>query len=419
MTNSRLRICFTVDSRYAGGAERYVSLLAIGLDRGMFDPLVLARTGKGIDTWCAELESAGVPVLRLPMDMPFRPLHAVPVVRALSEFRPHVVHVNIPGPYDGQMGLLVPLARLAGASRVIVTEHLPRVERLWKRALVKQFAYQFVDRVVTICRSNVEPLVRRQRVRPDKIDVVYNGVPNGYGLQRDGVRDTVRDELGLSAAAVGIVFLGSVIERKGIGTLLDALTGVAVETRQRDGTDNAEWRLFVVGEGEDRDRFSRRVTEAGLSDRISLLGERSPGEVERLLCGMDLLVVPSFMEGMPYVILEAMACLLPVVASRIDGIPEAIARADLGLLVEPGDPLALGIALKRFIDDADLRAQVGRNGRDRFEELFTLDRHVAQMERIYLDLYAGCRITRSGAGIADVEETAETARWQPATEVEE
>ncbi|MEJ2722329.1 MAG: glycosyltransferase, partial [bacterium] len=111
---STIRICYTVDSRYAGGAERYVQLLATGLDRGLFEPHVLVREGRELDAWCGDVEGAGVPVTRVPMNMPFRPAHAFPSVRALSAIAPHIVHVNVPGPYDGQMGLLAPLARLAG-----------------------------------------------------------------------------------------------------------------------------------------------------------------------------------------------------------------------------------------------------------------------------------------------------------------
>jgi glycosyltransferase involved in cell wall biosynthesis len=394
MTTSKLRICFTADSRYAGGAERYVALLASGLDRDRFDPFILAKQGEGLDGWCAEIVSAGIPVIRVPMNLPFRPSHVIPVLRALSESRAHLVHMNIPGPYDGQMGLLAPLARLAGTPRVVATEHLPRVGRLWKRAMVKGFAYRFVDRVVTICGSNVDPLVSHQRVSPEKIDVVYNGIPSDYGSQRDAIRVAVRNELRLDGPTVGIVFVGSLIDRKGIGTLADALAGLAVES-QPDGANNPPWRLFVVGDGEERDRYVRRVTQMGLGDHVVFMGPRSGRDVERLLCGLDLLVVPSFMEGMPYVILEAMACSLPIVASGIDGIPEAIPDGEAGILVEPGDARALGLAMKRFIDSRDLRAAVGRNGRERFKRLFTLDRHVARMEQLYMSLYAG---ERSAAG---------------------
>ena len=378
---SRIRICFAVDSPYAGGAERYISLLASGLDRAAFEPSVMARTGTGLDAWCEELLAQGVDVVRVPMNMPFRPAHAVPVLRRLLELSPHLLHVNLPGPYDGQMGLLAPLARMAGCSRVVATEHLPRVEPLWKRALVKRIAYVWVDSVLTICRSNVDHLLARQRVAAHKIDVVYNGVPEAYGSRRDVCRPGVRERLGLDDNAVAMVFLGSLIERKGIGTLLDAVSGLGEDA----------WRLLVVGTGDRRDEYEDLARRRGLGGRVSFQGAVSEEGVEEMLCGADLLVVPSFMEGMPYVILEAMACSLPVVASRVDGVPEAVSDGETGVLVPVGEVDPLRVAIRGLIGDAPLRDRLGQNGRRRFENHFTLDRHIAHMELLYRDVLLGRR----------------------------
>jgi len=283
----------------------------------------------------------------------------------------------MPGPYDGQMGLLAPIARLAGAQRVIVTEHLPRVGRLWKRALIKSFAFAWVDRVLTICRANSRYLVEEQRVPLDKIETVYNGIPATYGCDRNRLRAGVRQRLGLGPQQVGLVFIGSVIERKGVRLLLDALQGM----------NEADWRLFVVGSGDQESECRRKSSEEGLVGRVEFLGEASEAEVERILMACDALVLPSFLEGMPYVILEAMACSLAVVATDIDGIPEAVPHGEAALLVEPGDTKALRAALARAMRDGPLREALGRRGRERFERCFTLERHLARMESVYMEIF--------------------------------
>jgi glycosyltransferase involved in cell wall biosynthesis len=371
---SRMRVCFAVDAAQPGGAERYISLLALGLDRRVFDPVVLARRGVGLDAWCAAVAASGVTVVRAPMDMPFRPDHAVPVLAALRRIEPRIVHVNMPGPYDGQMGLMAPLARLAGAAGVVVTEHLPRVETLWKRAVVKAVSYQWVDRVLTVCRANVPYLVGRQRVPEHKVGVVYNGIPASYGSVDERARGSARRDLGLDGGRLGIVY----VERKGLGVLLDALGGVAGD----------EWTLIVVGTGERETAFRRRASERGLEGRVRFLGGLPESGVEGVLRGADLLVLPSFIEGMPYVILEAMACSLPVVATTVDGIPEAAPHGEAGLLVPPGDAAALRAAIQRLLEDAPFRRELGENGRRRFERLFTLDRHLAEMESVYAGIAA-------------------------------
>jgi glycosyltransferase involved in cell wall biosynthesis len=378
---SRIRVCFTVDAPYAGGAEKYIALIAEGLDRRVFEPLVLANTALGLDGWCRGLASSGVTVTRVPMRMPFRPFDAVPVLDALRDIAPRVVHINMPGPYDGQMGLLAPLSRATGAATVVVTEHLPRVEHLWKRALVKSLSYNWVDRVITVCDANVPYLTGRQRVPADKVDVVYNGVRGSYGSAGRRSREDGRNRLGLDAATVGLVFVGSLIERKGVGVLLDALSGLG-------GT---RWRLSIIGSGDGESSYRRTVLENRLDDQVAFLGNLLEGEVERVLAASDVLVLPSFLEGMPYVILEAMACSLPVIATRVDGIPEATPDGEAALLVPPGDAVALRAAVRRLIDDESLRDALGANGRRRFERLFTLDRHIAEMQAIYVDLAAEAR----------------------------
>jgi glycosyltransferase involved in cell wall biosynthesis len=373
------KLCYMIDSFYAGGAEKYIDLIINGLDREVFEPSAVVRDTSALDAWCEHLLSIGVRVERLPMNLPFRPQDGWPIVRTLMEISPHLIHVNMPGPYDGQMGLLAPLARLAGASAVIVTEHLPMVERLWKRALVKRLAYLWVERVLTICHANVPYLTEQQGVPGHKVAVIHNALPHAFGTRQRAAREPLRNTLGLEPASVGIVVVGSLIRRKGLDTLIEALAGLA----------GAPWRLFVLGSGEDEAFFEARAEAAGIGDRVMFAGHVSADAVERILGAMDLLVMPSIMEGMPYAILEAMAAALPVIASGIHGIPETVRDGETALLVPPCDVGALRSALDRLIGDAGLRNEMGKNGRTRFESLFVLDQHMAHIQAIYLQSLQG------------------------------
>ncbi len=370
-----IRVVYTVDAPFLGGAEHYVSRLATSLDRARFAPAVLMRADvhPSLGPWIDELERAGVPVARAQMRLPFHPGDAVGIVRALGRFEPHVVHVNMPGPYSGQTALLAPLARAAGA-RVVVTEHLPMVERLWKRACVKRLAIGAVDVAVTMTRANAALLVGRQGYPRAKVRVVENGVPRAYGAGIDPAAE--RSRLGIEAGTVAFVFVGNLIPHKGLRTTIEALWKV------RRGA----WKLFVVGEGPDQAASHALALRLGLADRVSFLGARPAAEVERVVGACDALVLPSSVEGMPYVILEAMACAKPVVSTRAFGIPEAVVDDESGLLVEPGDVGALSHALERVAADAALRARLGRAARERFEARFTLERHVARMSALYREL---------------------------------
>ena len=385
-------VCYLVDAEFFGGAERYVTQLATGLDRARFRTRVVMRgpahPRSGLDDWRRELEEAGVPVRVLPMDLPWRPWRAVRVWRDVADLQPHVVHVNVPGPHDGQMGLLVPLSRLAGAGGVLVTEHLPMIKPTWKRGLVKRISYRWVDRVATVCHANVPYLAALQFVRVDKAVVVHNALDQSYGVGVGGRRAELAARFGLPADRVVVLFVGNLFKHKGLHRIV----------RARAAAPERPWHLVVVGVGPEREPCARRLEHADLSDRATFLGRLDRKDVERVMAASDLLCLPSTWEGMPYVILEAMACGLPVVSTAVYGIPEMVAHGETGLLVQPEDDDGLRRALVSLIDRREARKLMGRNGRRRFEERFTLDRHLRAMESLYLDV-ARLGARRGGVGV--------------------
>lgn len=373
-----IRVVYTVDAPFLGGAEHYVSRLATGLDPREFVASVVMRSNDvdpSLDAWARDLESKGIAVARVPMRLPFRPWDAVLIQRALAALEPNVVHVNMPGPYGGQTALLAPIARLTGA-RVVVTEHLPMVPPLWKRALVKRAAIRFVDVAVTMTRANEELLIRRQGYRPDRVRVVVNGVPRDYGTGPDIPPHEGRGPI------FTFGFVGNLIRHKGLRLAIEALS-----------TITAPCRLVVVGTGPDEPDARHTALRHGVAERVEFLGRRSPREVEGIIGACDALVLPSSVEGLPYVILEAMACSKPVVSTRAFGIPEAVVDGVTGFLVEPGDVAALLRALHALATDPSLCARMGHAGRARFEERFTLERQIDAMSALYRGLATG-RATR-------------------------
>ncbi len=373
-----IRVCYAVDAGFLGGAELYVSRLALALDPGEFEVSVLVRRADGedgLDAWARGLEAKGVRVMRSAMNLPFRPAHAAGILKAFKACSPDIVHVNMPGPYSGQTGLLVPLGRLCGA-RTVVTEHLPMVERLWKRAAVKRLAFRWLDLAVTMSHANAELLRVRQGVPETKIRVVYNGVE--AGATRPEARTEARMGLGVDAGTMLVWFVGNLIAHKGLCDLLEALSDVA-----------GRWHVVVAGDGTDRARAEAFAERAGVRERVTFLGRVAPERVSGMLAAGDVLALPSRMEGMPYCILEAMAASLPVVSTRVYGIPEAVIDGETGLLVEPGDRAGLARAFETLLADPGLRSRMGAAARARFESNFTIERHVAAMGAIYRELATG------------------------------
>jgi glycosyltransferase involved in cell wall biosynthesis len=383
-----IRICYVVDAPFLGGAELYVSRLATALNRRRFAPSVLMKSGSAdpsLSAWADELRAQNVDMMTLPMRLPFHPVDAIAMWRHFERTAPHVVHVNMPGPYDGQMGLVLPLAKASGA-RTVVTEHLPMVATLWKRATIKRLGYRTLDLAVTMTQSNARFLVDRQAVPPARIRVVPNGVPRSYGVDEDGGRAR-RFALGLRDSQLAVIYIGNILLHKGLRRLIEAIS--SARSRERI-------RLFVAGAGPDEGACRQLATDRGLAGSVVFLGRQSAQKVEELLGAGDVLALPSEIEGLPYVVLEAMASARAVIAGRVYGLPEVVEDGVTGILVEPTRSDEIAESLDRLAEDPDMRRRMGEAGRARFEQYFTLEEQVRQMESLYERLVHGRE--RSGDG---------------------
>ena len=156
--------------------------------------------------------------------------------------------------------------------------------------------------------------------------------------------------------------MGRLRIRKGVEVLLEALR----ELRRR--VPGAA--LRVAGNGEHRAPLERRTKELDLESAVAFLGACDAARVRTLLRGAAALVVPSTYEGMPLVVLEAMEAGVPVVASRVSGIPEVVVDGETGWLVPPEDPEALARALERVLTDPEEARRRGGAGRARIEERY-------------------------------------------------
>lgn len=170
-------------------------------------------------------------------------------------------------------------------------------------------------------------------------------------------------------------------EKKGHRYLIDAVAALRDQGR--------DVRLSLVGEGELRDELTRQIDALGLGDRVELLGHRPRAEVSRVLHDSDVMVLPSVeteggdMEGIPVALMEALASEVPVVASRLSGIPELVVDGQTGTLVEQRDVEGLTRALADIQDRPDAAAQRAREGRRRVLEAYDLQRNTAELCRLF------------------------------------
>ena len=171
-----------------------------------------------------------------------------------------------------------------------------------------------------------------------------------------------------------LLFVGRLARVKGVPMLLDTLPRLIAR--------HPDLRVTLIGDGPDRAALERRVAAENLTDFVSFFGYRSQDEVAAELAGADIFVLPSFAEGLPVVLMEAMAAQVPVVTTHIAGIPELVEDGKSGWLVPPGDADRLSEALEAALGDAETRRIMGRAGRARVVAEHDIRKEAAWFSRI-------------------------------------
>ena len=179
-----------------------------------------------------------------------------------------------------------------------------------------------------------------------------------------------------------LLFLGKIHREKGVFDLLEAVA------RLRDTVPDIQ--LLCGGNG-DLAEMKKRAEALGISDCVQFLGWVGEEEKQRLLTSASIYVLPSYYEGLPMSVLEAMAAGLPVVSTAIGGIPEAITDGVDGYLISPGDIPRLTVVLQSLLKDAELRSRMGAAGRKRVDEDFAASVILPQVEAVYRKL-GGCAL---------------------------
>jgi glycosyltransferase involved in cell wall biosynthesis len=332
--------------------------------------------------------SEPVTVHRVPMTRAITPLAdlvaLVRLVRELRMLRPAIVQAGTPK--GGLLGILA--AWLVGVPvRIYHVRGLPLTTAAGLRRrllrLTERVACGCATRVLCVSRSMREVIVAEGVCHPDRIEVLLEGSSNGVDARRfDSARTAewrpaVRQRLGVPADAVVIGFVGRLVREKGIVELVEAWR------RLREANQAA--RLLLIGPFEDEDPLPPQVRQTLESDpRVHLTGVA--WDTPSLYAAMDMLCLPSHREGFPNVLLEAAAMQLPVVASDVPGVVDAVRDGETGTLVRARDAAALAAALARYAADPALRASHGTRGRAWILKSFTQERIWAELDRYYCGL---------------------------------
>lgn len=368
-----IRLLMVVDSMQVGGGERQVVDVAAAL-HGRGYEVTVACSADGMLSHV--LEAAGVPA-RILMDRLVKRRislgYAWKLRRLLREERFDLVHAHV---YASVVASA--LATLGMGVPLVITQHSEGGWRGPRTRLIGGWAYRRAERVIAVSHGIRDTLVARDHVPAERIVLIPNGVPGTDGTT--GMEPKLPE-----GPIVGMV--SRLEPEKGVRVLLQAAPAILARF--------PACHMVVVGDGSLRGELEGRVAEIGLQDRVHFLGfqPRAPALMDRF----DLLVLPSLSEGTPLVVLEAMAAGVPVVASDVGGIPGQIRNGQEGLLVPPGDPMALSQACIELLSDPGRARQLGANGRQRAASCFDHETMVHRIEAVYQAVLAGAAGRAEGA----------------------
>ncbi len=344
-----MRIAFVIDGYMypdvVGGAEIFTFRLAVELSRRKHEIHIIAWRGK-------EFRS-----MRINSNLFFhsinrhKPFSLIQCLAELKKIRPHIV--------IAVMGHSVPLAwiysklfcsplvvRMAGID--VDMFFSPKLKATLKDRLYMLFVIKLMHSTgayIVALSNNMFNKIAKLGINNNKIVLIPNFVDDDFFRLSPNVPGT------------NILFVGGLKHVKGVDILIEAMHKLVNKRNHR------HIRLTIVGDGEEREKIKNIVNNYNLNSHVRLIGSVPYNLVKTYMNDASMLVLPSRSEGLPNVILQAMAAGLPIVATRVGGVPDLIKDGINGLLVPPEDPEELAKAIERLLVDRELAIMLGKNAR--------------------------------------------------------
>lgn len=360
--NRRPRILYILTPAIVGGAPRHVVDLIASLKHLYDVGLVVGEEGYAVEA----AQKLGVQVQVLAsLKRNISPLNDLQAVigfwRMVKQFKPNLIHAH-----TFKAGFV---GRLVGASLgipVVYTPHgwnfAPGAPRLWQQVVppIEKGLALLTNQVICVSQDEKNLALSRHVVTPEKIQVIHNGVADV----------SIRAQANNADNPVIVVMIARFATPKTPEVLIQASAQLGKKVQ-----------VWLVGEGPSQESAKLLTRQLGLEDRIRFLGDQR--DIPEILSQAHILALSSDWEGLPLTVLEGMRAGLPVVASDVGGIGEAVTQGITGFLVPARDIKALQEALQRLIVSPQLRQEIGQAARRHYEAAFSLDQQIEKTLVVY------------------------------------
>jgi glycosyltransferase involved in cell wall biosynthesis len=368
-----------------GGAENQVVQLLRFMDRQRFKPVACCIREPG--ALMEEVKALGITTYCLHL----RPKYGFRVLVAVKKILEIIRRERIEILQAMEFNARVLGSFAAKAGRVPVSLAAEHYTGEWQepgfKKAMKRLTVPFVDRIICVAHAQKNYLVEKRGFPPEKLEVIYNGIDLAKFDPRKGSRFR-KSEFSIPEESPVVGIIAALRPEKAHHIFLKAAKRIAA--------DIADARFMIVGDGEERTNLEHIARELGIAEKTVFTGVRT--DVPEILSLLDVAVLCSYpvVETFPVSLLEAMAMEVPVVATRVSGIPEMVEEGKNGFLVPVGDDKALAEAVSRLLSDRGMARRMGALGRRKVEENFTIQKTVEKTQDLYLALLESKGKRRNG-----------------------
>ena len=379
----KIKIAYLLTPIEFGGSEKVNLLFLRNVDRTRFDirPILLLRPWEKDNFFARQLEDL-YPLYKLPVAMRprnegsdhFRIIRCVKdLYRYLSKGSIHIVHTH--GYFADIIGL--PVSKMLRIPHISTCHGFISTDK-------NLFIYNTLDRVILRLSNRIVAVSDRIKndlirwgIKESRIIVIENAVEGNYhkGLFVKKRREK-KEQLNIPEDQFIIGYIGRLSKEKGIQYLIEA-TSILNEP-------GIPITVMIIGKGPQKDELRGLVKDKGIEHKFVFIGFQS--DIEDWIPALDAFILPSLTEGTPMALLEAMSSGVPVIASRVGGVPKIIVNGKNGLLVQPRDPKGLAQAIKELFQDYPLRKRMGENAASLIAEKYNVHDWCRKIERHYIGL---------------------------------
>ncbi len=387
--NPKKRVLFIITQSEFGGAQRFLYELVTRLDKEEYEILIAADSLKESE-FINSLEQKGIKTkrfnfLKREINPLFDLLGIIEIIKLINNFKPHYLHLN-----SSKAGVL---GSIAGS----LFKNLKIIYRiggwsfndpgpLWKKKIfiaAERITAKLKDIIVVNNKNDFEQALKLNIKPRQNLKLIYNGIDplKTEFLDKEEARlhlfkKLSKDHGKIFQAEFLIGTVANFYETKGLTYLIDA-----VHLLNKSKLQNPNYKIILIGDGTEREKLESKIKNYGLEQDIILTGQIP--EAYKYKKAFDLFVLPSVKEGMPWVVLEAMAAKLPIIATKVGALPEIIEDGKNGILVEPKNPSNLAQAINYVLQNERIRQELSLEAHQTVLFKFPIEKMIRETEALF------------------------------------